>query len=157
MVLSYRLESAACTICCLNNRQNSASRICLVSIYRLEQRLVQFAKLNNRQIQRETINIKIVKNSDCRCPAQKNRETINRKIAKKDNWPAPSSIQRGLEWTQLLKPLFFVLCLIVCLSANFLIFPSFILLFLYSTVQKSAVQYSYFFIKLSTPSIIHRG
>merc|ERR1712121_284301 len=37
----------------------------------------------------------------------------------------------------------------VCLSANFLIFPSFILLFLYSTVQKSAVQYSYLFIKLS--------
>ena len=35
-------------------------------------------------------------------------------------------------------------CLIVpCVSANFLIFPSFILLFLYSTVQKSAVQYSY--------------
>ena len=33
----------------------------------------------------------------------------------------------------------FVLC---SLSANFLIFPSFILLFLYSTVQKSAVQYS---------------
>ena len=67
-VLIYRLESAACTICCLNNRQNSASRECLVSIYRLEQRLVQFAKLNNRQIQRETINIKIVKNSDCRLP-----------------------------------------------------------------------------------------
>ena len=40
-------------------------------------------------------------------------------------------------------------CLILaCLSANFLIFPSFILLFLYSTVQKSAVQYSYLFIKL---------
>ena len=40
-------------------------------------------------------------------------------------------------------------CLIVCsmVSANFLIFPSFILLFLYSTVQKSAVQYSYLFIK----------
>merc|ERR1711873_262454 len=57
----------------------------------------------------------------------------------------PSSIQRGLEWTQLLKRLFFV----PCLSSNFLIFPSFILLFLYSTVQKSAVQYSYFFIKLS--------
>ena len=56
-------KSAACTICCLNNRQNSASRKCLVSIYRLEQRLVQFAKLNNRQIQRETINIKIVKKS----------------------------------------------------------------------------------------------
>merc|ERR1712082_511876 len=49
--------------------------------------------------------------------------------------------------------LFFVLCLIVCLSANFLIFPSFILLFLYSTVQKSAVQYSYW----PTPSSIHRG
>ena len=61
-------KSAACTICCLNNRQNSASRKCLVSIYRLEQRLVQFAKLNNRQIQRETINIKIVKNRDCRLP-----------------------------------------------------------------------------------------
>merc|ERR1712240_622457 len=38
----------------------------------------------------------------------------------------------------------FCACLIVpCVSANFLIFPSFILLFLYSTVQKSAVQYSY--------------
>ena len=32
--------------------------------------------------------------------------------------------------------------LLVCLEANFLIFSSFILLFLYSTVQKSAVQYS---------------
>ena len=44
-----------------------------------------------------------------------------------------------------------VLCLFVLcsLSANFLIFPSFILLLLYSTVQKSAVQYSYLFIKLS--------
>merc|ERR1711873_43500 len=41
----------------------------------------------------------------------------------------------------------------VCLSANFLIFPSFILLFLYSTVQKSAVQYSYLFIKLLASSI----
>merc|ERR1712240_168466 len=82
----------------------------------------------------------------------------------------PERIQRGLEWTQLLKRLsvgqlprvstedrvvsvfefrvclFFVLC---SLSANFLIFPSFILLFLYSTVQKSGVQYSYLFIKLS--------
>ena len=38
---------------------------------------------------------------------------------------------------------------VLCLSANFLIFPSFILLFLYSTVQKSAVQYSYSFIKIS--------
>ena len=36
------------------------------------------------------------------------------------------------------------ICLILdCLIVNFLIFPSFILLFLYSTVQKSAVQYSY--------------
>merc|ERR1712033_96980 len=32
---------------------------------------------------------------------------------------------------------------VLCVSSNFLIFPSFILLFLYSTVQKSAVQYSY--------------
>ena len=47
-------------------------------------------------------------------------------------------IQRGLEWTHLLKRLFD--CSMV--SSNFLIFPSFILLFLYSTVQKSAVQYS---------------
>merc|ERR1712112_409969 len=31
---------------------------------------------------------------------------------------------------------------VLCLIVNFLIFPSFILLFLYSTVQKSAVQYS---------------
>ena len=37
-----------------------------------------------------------------------------------------------------------VCSLSVCsLSSNFLIFPSFILLLLYSTVQKSAVQYSY--------------
>ena len=70
-MLGFKLsfKSAACTICCFNNRQNSASRKCLVSIYRLEQRLVQFAKLNNRQIQRETINIKIVKNSDYRQPS----------------------------------------------------------------------------------------
>ena len=34
------------------------------------------------------------------------------------------------------------LCVLCSLSANFLIFPSFIVLFLYSTVQKSAVQYS---------------
>merc|ERR1711867_269067 len=38
---------------------------------------------------------------------------------------------------------------VLCVSSNFLIFPSFILLFLYSTVQKSAVQYSYLFIKTS--------
>merc|ERR1712002_1362057 len=38
-------------------------------------------------------------------------------------------------------------------SANFLIFPSFILLFLYSTVQKSAVQYSYW----PAPLSIQRG
>ena len=43
--------------------------------------------------------------------------------------------------------------LLVCLEANFLIFSSFILLFLYSTVQKSAVQYSYWPV---TPSV-HRG
>ena len=63
-------------------------------------------------------------------------------------WPAPSSIQRGLEWTQLLKRV-----LVLCLWANFLICSSFILLFLYSTVQKSAVQYSYW----PAPSSIHRG
>ena len=40
-----------------------------------------------------------------------------------------------------------------CVSSNFLIFPSFILLFLYSTVQKSAVQYSYW----PAPSSIQRG
>merc|ERR1712098_435005 len=56
-----------------------------------------------------------------------------------------------IEWSQSLNRL--SVCLIVCslsacLSANFLIFPSFILLFLYSTVQKSAVQYSYSFIKV---------
>ena len=45
-------------------------------------------------------------------------------------------------------------CLILgCVSANFLIFPSFILLFLYSTVQKSAVQYSYLFIKQAAADI----
>merc|ERR1711889_23218 len=42
-----------------------------------------------------------------------------------------------IEWSQSLNCMFFV-----CLIVNFLIFPSFILLFLYSTVQKSAVQYS---------------
>ena len=68
MVLSYRLESAGRTIGCFNNRQNSASRECLVSIYRLNHRLVQFAVLTIGKIQRETINIKIVKNRDCRLP-----------------------------------------------------------------------------------------
>merc|ERR1712240_436880 len=51
--------------------------------------------------------------------------------------------------TQLLKRLSD--CSLV--SSNFLIFPSFILFFLYSTVQKSAVQYSYW----PAPSIIQRG
>ena len=36
----------------------------------------------------------------------------------------------------------FVCLFLDCLIVNFLIFSSFILLFLYSTVQKSAVQYS---------------
>merc|ERR1712002_395216 len=63
-------------------------------------------------------------------------------VSKFSNWPAPSSIHRGLEWPQCLNSM--SVCLFfVCLSANFLIFSSFILLFLYSTVQKSAVQYSY--------------
>ena len=44
-----------------------------------------------------------------------------------------------IEWSQSLNRV--SVCSMV--SSNFLIFPSFILLFLYSTVQKSAVQYSY--------------
>ena len=53
----------------------------------------------------------------------------------------PERIQRGLEWTQFLKRVFFV-----CLSVSkFSHFPSFNLLFLYSTVQKSVVQYRYLF------------
>ena len=52
----------------------------------------------------------------------------------------PERIQRGNEWTQLLKRL------LVCLSVGkFSHFPSFNLLFLYSTVQKSVVQYRYLF------------
>ena len=54
----------------------------------------------------------------------------------------PERIQRGLEWTQFLKRVFFVLCLLV---GKFSHFPSFNLLFLYSTVQKSVVQYRYLF------------
>merc|ERR1712121_401424 len=127
--------------------------------------------------------------------------TVQKSAVQYSYWPAPSSIHRGLEWSQCLNsvsvcslfvckqifsfshfhpPLFIqysteecstvqllassldyperirvvsvfepLVCLsVLCLSANFLIFPSFILLFLYSTVQKSAVQYSYLFIKL---------
>jgi len=59
-----------------------------------------------------------------------------------------------IEWSQSLNRLsvcLSVLCsLSVWLSANFLIFPSFILLFLYSTVQKSAVQYS-----IRPPGTVH--
>merc|ERR1712240_227540 len=48
------------------------------------------------------------------------------------------------EWTQLLKrSLFFVLCLFTC--GQIFSFSSFNLLFLYSTVQKSTVQYRYLF------------
>merc|ERR1712240_19771 len=53
-------------------------------------------------------------------------------------WPAPPTIHRGLEWPQFLNsPIvlcLFVLCLLVCLWANFLIY--------YSTVQYTIVQYS---------------
>merc|ERR1711873_117815 len=56
--------------------------------------------------------------------------------------PLSPTIHRGLEWPQFLNRVLDCLFL-VCLEANFLIFSSFILLFLYSTVQKSAVQYSY--------------
>merc|ERR1712239_89494 len=56
-------------------------------------------------------------------------------------WPAPPSIHRGLEWPQCLNCSLIVLCLSVCLEANFLIFllltSSFIvlspLLFIYKT------------------------
>merc|ERR1712112_349870 len=54
-----------------------------------------------------------------------------------------------IEWSQSLNRV--SVCSMV--SSNFLIFPSFILLFLYSTVQKSAVQYSYW----PAPSSIQRG
>ena len=53
----------------------------------------------------------------------------------------PERIQRGIEWTQFLKRLFFLYLLV----SKFSHFPSFNLLFLYSTVQKSAVQYRYLF------------
>merc|ERR1712240_607201 len=53
--------------------------------------------------------------------------------------PAPSSIQRGLEWTQLLKRLFSVLCLLVSKFSNFFLFhPS--LFIQYSTEECSTVQ-----------------
>merc|ERR1712240_238077 len=57
-------------------------------------------------------------------------------------WPAPSSIQRGLEWTQLLKRL--IVCLIVCsllvikFSHFSLFHPS--LFIQYSTEECSTVQ-----------------
>ena len=51
-----------------------------------------------------------------------------------DNWPAPPTIHRGLEWPQFLNCSLSV-CLLDCsLSANFLIFLLLILLF-YSTVS----------------------
>ena len=59
-------------------------------------------------------------------------------VSKFSNWPAPSSIQRGLEWTQLLKRLF-VLCLCVIKFSNFSLFqPS--LFIQYSTEECSTVQ-----------------
>ena len=51
----------------------------------------------------------------------------------------PERIQRGLEWTQFLKRLSVLCSLFV---GKFSHFPSFSLLFLYSTVQRSAVVYS---------------
>ena len=58
-------------------------------------------------------------------------------------------LARSLEYPQRIRVGSVFEMFIVCLIVNFLIFSSFILLFLYSTVQKSAVQYSYLFIKLS--------
>ena len=51
--------------------------------------------------------------------------TVQKSAVQYSYWPAPSSIQRGLEWTQLLKRLSVCLFL-ACVSANFLIFPSLI-------------------------------
>ena len=66
-----------------------------------------------------------------------------------DNWPAPPTIHRGLEWPQCLNCLF--VCLFVCLLdclfwANFLIFLLLILLF-----------YSILLCYWPAPPTIHRG
>merc|ERR1712243_299895 len=53
-----------------------------------------------------------------------------------DNWPAPPTIHRGLEWPQFLNSLI-VLCLSVC-SLSVCKFSNFIQ---YSTVEYSTVQY----------------
>ena len=63
------------------------------------------------------------------------RKVINQSIKNimydyyRANWPTPPSIHRGLEWPQCLNCLI-VLCLFVCLSANFLIFLLLILLYI---------------------------
>ena len=49
-------------------------------------------------------------------------------------WPAPPSIHRGLEWPQCLNRLI-VLCLLVCLSANFLHFIHFSFHFIHSRIR----------------------
>ena len=55
------------------------------------------------------------------------------------NWPAPSSIQRGLEWTQLLKRSLLDCSLIVSKFSHFSLFhPS--LFIQYSTEECSTVQ-----------------
>merc|ERR1712240_641984 len=65
--------------------------------------------------------------------------TVQKSAVQYSYWPAPSSIQRGLEWTQFLKRLFFVLCLLVSKFSNFFLFhPS--LFIQYSTEECSTVQ-----------------
>merc|ERR1712240_785680 len=65
--------------------------------------------------------------------------TVQKSAVQYSYWPAPSSIQRGLEWTQLLKRLFFVLCLLVSKFSHFSLFhPS--LFIQYSTEECSTLQ-----------------
>ena len=55
----------------------------------------------------------------------------------------PERIHRGIEWTSVFETS--VLCVSVCSFGQIFSFSSFNLLFLYSTVQKSVVQYRYLF------------
>ena len=65
--------------------------------------------------------------------------TVQKSAVQYSYWPAPSSIQRGLEWTQLLKRLFFVLCVLDCKFSNFFLFHT-SLFIQYSTEECSTVQ-----------------
>ena len=68
----------------------------------------------------------------------------------------PERIHRGIEWTSVFETL--VLCVSVCSFGQIFSFSSFNLLFLYSTVQKSVVQYRYLLANsLVYPERIQRG